>query len=261
MDERLKDKVVVVTGGAGLLGRAFAESIAKNCGTCIIADIDKDSGRMTRDRINAKYGSGRADFVSMDINNLDSISEVIYDSASKYKRIDALVNNAYPRNKNYGRRFEDVTYKDFCQNCNMHLGGYFLTAQQFAKYMVKQGRGNIVNIASIYGFVAPKFDIYEGTEMTMPVEYSAIKGGVINLTRYLASYFGDNNICVNSISPGGIFDNQPEGFVKRYSESAVLGKRMATTQDMTGALVFLLSDDSRYITGENIVVDGGWSLQ
>ena len=126
--------------------------------------------------------------------------------------------------------------------------------------MIKQNYGNIVNTASIYGFSAPKFEIYEGTDMTMPVEYAAIKGAIINLTKYLASYLGKYNIRVNSISPGGVFNNQPESFVKRYSEKVVLGKRMANTDDIVGVLISLLSDASKYITGQNIVVDGGWSL-
>jgi len=169
------------------------------------------------------------------------------------------VNNAYPRNENYGRKFEDVTYEDFCQNVNMHLGGYFLITKEISKVMMKQNCGNIVNMASIYGFSAPNFEIYEGTDMTMPVEYAAIKGGIINLTKYLASYLGRYNIRVNAISPGGVFNNQPESFVKKYSEKVVLGKRMANTDDLIGVLLFLLSDASKYMTGQNIVVDGGFT--
>ncbi len=126
--------------------------------------------------------------------------------------------------------------------------------------MMKQLSGNIINIASIYGFAAPNFEIYEGTDMTVPVEYAAIKGAVINLTRYLASYLARYNIRVNCISPGGVFDKQEESFVRKYSEKVLLDKRMASPDDLVGILVFLLSDKSKYITGQNIVVDGGWSL-
>ena len=178
----------------------------------------------------------------------------------RHRTIDGLVNNAYPRNKNYGRKFEDVTYEDFCENLNLHLGGYFLMSQEVSRVMVTQKRGVIVNIASIYGFMAPRFELYENTGFTSPVEYSAIKGGLLTLTKYLASYLGKHDIRVNAVSPGGVHDNQSESFVARYSKKAIIGNRMAEPDDLTGAVVFLLSDASRYITGQNIVVDGGWSI-
>jgi NAD(P)-dependent dehydrogenase (short-subunit alcohol dehydrogenase family) len=174
--------------------------------------------------------------------------------------IDALVNNAYPRNKNYGRKFEDVTYEDFCENVSLHLGGYFLVSQEISSVMVKQRRGVIVFIASIYGFMAPRFELYEDANFTSPVEYSAIKGGLLSLTKYLASYLGKHDIRVNAISPGGVYANQAESFVAQYAKRTVIGNRMAGTDDLAGALVFLLSDASKYITGQNLVVDGGWSI-
>jgi NAD(P)-dependent dehydrogenase (short-subunit alcohol dehydrogenase family) len=126
--------------------------------------------------------------------------------------------------------------------------------------MKAQKSGNIINIASIYGFAAPRFEIYDGTSMTMPVEYAAIKAGIINLTKYLASYLGGYNIRVNAISPGGLEDRQPASFIKNYSSNVLLGERMANPADITGVLLFLLSKQSQYITGQNIVVDGGWTL-
>jgi NAD(P)-dependent dehydrogenase (short-subunit alcohol dehydrogenase family) len=205
-------------------------------------------------------GNNNIIFQKCDITNIKDIQDLINTTLNKFKKIDALVNNAYPRNKNYGRIFEEVSYEDFCENVNMHLGGYFLITQQVAKVMMKQNYGNIVNMASIYGFSAPKFEIYGGTDITMPVEYAAIKGAIINLTKYLASCLGKYNIRVNSISPGGVFNNQPESFVKKYSEKVVFGKRMANTDDLIGVLLFLLSSASKYITGQNIVVDGGFTL-
>ena len=164
-------------------------------------------------------------------------------------------------NKNYGKKFEEVTYRDFCENVVLHLGGYFLIAQEVVRTMIKQKSGNIVFLGSIYGFAAPKFEIYENTSMTVPVEYAAIKGGVINMVHYLASYLGPYQIRVNALSPGGVFNNQDTNFVKKYSNHVRLGKkRMAKVDDLTGALLFLLSDDSRYMTGQNIIVDGGWTL-
>ena len=256
----LDDKVVVITGGAGLIGKGFVKTVIENGGTAVIADIDEDSGNNAKNEIAAALATDRVDFVKVDITSKESIRSMIDALLDKYNVIDALVNNAYPRNKNYGRKFEDVTYEDFCENLNLHLGGYFLMSQELSRIMVNQKRGVIVNIASIYGFMAPRFEFYEDANFTSPVEYSAIKGGLLSLTKYLASYLGRHDIRVNALSPGGVFDNQPESFVAQYSKKAIIGNRMAELNDLTGALVFLLSDASRYVTGQNIVVDGGWSI-
>lgn len=257
---KLNNKVIIVTGAAGLIGEAFCLEIAKADGNVILADVNEKKGKNIEDKINNKYKNKKTKFYRTDITDLESIRNLINFTLDKFGKIDSLVNNAYPHNKNYGKKFENVSYKDFCENVNMHLGGYFLISQQVAKAMIKQNFGSIINISSIYGFAAPRFEIYEGTEMTMPVEYSAIKGAIINLTKYLASYLGRYNIKVNCISPGGVFDNQPESFVKKYSQKVLLGKRMMEIDDLVGALLFLLSDASKYVTGQNIIVDGGWSL-
>ena len=252
----LKNKTVVITGGAGLIGSAFSRECVRCNANVVVVDIDEKRGNELVEEIK----SSNIIFQRCDITNTNDVQNLIDTTLNKFEKIDALVNNAYPRNKNYGRKFEDVSFEDFCDNVNMHLGGYFLMTQQVTKVMMKQNYGNIINMASIYGFSAPKFEIYEETDMTMAVEYAAIKGAIINITKYLASYLGKYNIRVNSIAPGGVFNDQPESFVKRYSEKVVLWKRMANTDDLIGALIFLLSAPSKYITGQNIVVDGGWSL-
>ena len=132
---------------------------------------------------------------------------------------------------------------------------FFNNATNF-KSNDKKNYGNIINIGSIYGFAAPRFEIYEGAEMTVPVEYADIKGAIINLTKYLTSYLGKYNIRVNCISPGGVYDHQPETFVKKYFQKVLLGKRMTSVDDLTEALLFLLSDASKYITEQNIVATG-----
>ena len=124
--------------------------------------------------------------------------------------------------------------------------------------MKRQGGGSIINFASIYGVVAPDFSIYEGTDMTMPVAYSAIKGGIITLSKYFATYYGGDNIRVNAISPGGIFSGQAESFVDRYAQKTPM-KRMGTPEEIAGAVVFLSSNASSYVTGQNLLVDGGWT--
>lgn len=256
----LNGKVVVITGGAGLIGRGFVKAVAESGGTAIIADLDEISGKKVKDELSTELGTDKIEFLKVDITSRESVRCAIDSIISRHKAIDALVNNAYPRNKNYGRKFEDVTYEDFCENVNLHLGGYFLMSQETSRVMVDQKSGAIVNIASIYGFMAPRFELYENADFTSPVEYSAIKGALLSLTKYLASYLGKHDIRVNAISPGGVHNNQPESFVTKYTDKTVIGNRMAETDDLTGALVFLLSDASMYITGQNIVVDGGWSI-
>lgn len=254
----LNGKIVLITGGAGLLGTAFVEACANAGAIVVFTDTNKMAGEKFAKRLASE--NLPVFFQACDITNESQVKKSISAILKRHKRIDALVNNAYPRNKNYGRKLEQVAYKDFCENVTMHLGGYFLMTQNVIAVMKRQRQGVIVNMGSIYGFTAPKFEMYKGTDMTTPVEYSAIKGAIINLTKYFASYLGKYNIRVNALSPGGVFNNQPKSFVKKYSERVVLGNRMAHVDDLTGALLFLLSDASRYMTGQNIVVDGGWSL-
>ena len=260
MYDMLKNKTIIITGGSGLIGSAFSTTSAEYGANVVIIDIDKKKSDKLVKQVKEKTGNDKVIYLKCDITNLNDIKKAIDVILNKFGEISILVNNAYPRNKNYGKKYEDVTYEDFCENINLHVGGYFLITQQVSKIMIKQNYGNIINMGSIYGFAAPRFEIYEGTEMTNAVEYAAIKGAIIYLTKYLASYLGKYNIRVNCISPGGVFDNQPESFVKKYSQKVLLGKRMAKTDDLTGTLLFLLSDASKYITGQNIIVDGGWSL-
>lgn len=255
----LKDKVIVVTGGAGLIGQEFIKAIVEQNGKAIIADINETLGIEIKEKLSKEKESENIDFIKLDITSKDSLQNAIEYIDTKYGRVDAVVNNAYPRNKNYARAFFDVEYSDFVENIGLNLGGYFTTSQQFAKYFQKQGYGNIVNISSIYGVVAPKFEIYENTPMTMPVEYAAIKSGLIHLTKYMAKYFKGMNIRVNTLSPGGIFDNQPEPFVSAYKKEC-LNKGMLDKSDIKGTLVYLLSDMSQYVNGQNIVVDDGFCL-
>lgn len=256
----IQSKTVIITGGAGLIGSAYSKECTKAGANVIIVDIDKERGETLARNLKEETGNTNVIFQNCDITNVADVQSLINSTLDKFGKIDALVNNAYPRNTNYGRIYEEVDFKDFCENVNLHLGGYFLITQQISKVMMKQREGNIVNMASIYGFKAPKFEIYDGTNMTMPVEYAAIKGAIINLTRYLASYLGKYNIRVNAISPGGVYNNQPKSFVGKYCNNVVLEARMANPGDLIGVLLFLLDDASKYITGQNIVVDGGWNL-
>lgn len=254
----IERKVVVVTGGAGRIGSEFVRAIAGAGAVAVIADYDEQNGKKMADEISTRCDKS-VEFEPLDITSQESLQRLIASLVDRHGRIDAVVNNAYPRNSRYGRKFEEVTYEDFCENVSSHLGGYFLTAQQFGAFFKGQGYGTIINMASIYGVVAPRFEVYEGTPMTMPVEYAAIKSAVIHLTKYLAKYYKGANIRVNCISPGGILAGQPGTFLAEYGKFST-SKGMLDPQDVTGTLLFLLSDLSAYVNGQNIVVDDGWTL-
>lgn len=241
----IKDKIIVVTGGNGLLGKQMVSTFRNQGAIVIAADI--------------YFEEKSQDDLKLDITDENSVKNGVAAIVSKYKRIDCWVNNAYPRTKDWGAKFEDIPIESWRKNVDMHLNGYFMCCQVVLEQMKKQEFGSLINMSSIYGIVGPDFTVYEGTEMTMPAAYAAIKGGLNNFTRYLASYYGPYQIRVNTVSPGGIFDNQPELFVNNYKRKVPL-KRMGSPKDIVSAVNFLLSDESSYITGHNLVIDGGWSI-
>lgn len=241
----LKDKVIIVTGGCGLIGKEIVADIRRKGGIAVNADINVPT--------DLSGGTVRFD-VTDDLSIRDNVKE-IYDF---YGRIDGLVNSAYPRTKDWGAFFEDISPDSWRRNVDMQMNSCFVTCQCVLKYMEQCRQGSIVNIASIYGIVGNDFTLYEEYGGTSPAAYSAIKGGIINFTRYLASYYGRKNIRVNCVSPGGIFDNQHPSFVKRYNEKVPMG-RMGNPDDIAPAVSFLLSEEAKYITGQNLAVDGGWT--
>ena len=255
----LDKKVIVVTGGAGRIGSAFVKAITKYSGIAVIGEINLDKANQLKDDILTLNSEAKVEVVYLDITDLASIEKVIEELDNIYGQIDGLVNNAYPKSKNFGKKFFEINMNDFNEFINLHLGGYFNISQQFLKYFLKQKGGNIVNIASIQGVMAPAFETYDGTNMHSPIEYTVAKTGLIGMTKYMAKMFKKNNIRVNSISPGGILDNQPEIFLKQYKKKCGL-KGMLEPNDLIGTLIFLLSNASKYINGQNLIVDDGWSL-
>jgi NAD(P)-dependent dehydrogenase (short-subunit alcohol dehydrogenase family) len=243
--KRLKDKVIIVTGGSGLIGKPILEHLKNNGAIIINADINTQT--------NLILGNIRCDVTSE-----ESIKDLVTTVINKYGRIDGLVNNAYPRTKDWGNKFEDVSLDSWRKNVDMQMNSVFLICQQVLIQMKKQKNGSIVNISSIYGVVGNDFTIYEGYDGTSPAAYSAIKGGIINFTRYLASYYGKHNIRINCVSPGGIKDNQHPSFIERYENKSPL-KRLGQPEEIAPAITFLLSDEASFITGHNLMVDGGWT--
>lgn len=261
----LKDKVIVITGGAGRIGSEFAKTIVENQGIAIIADINEEFANQVIEKVlnelieKTDDISSKILFFNLDISSKSSIESLIKTLNEKFGKIDALVNNAYPKSKNYGKKFFEIEMEDFNEFLNLHLGGYFNISQYFIKYFLEQKYGNIINISSIQGIGAPAFETYEGTSMHSPVEYTVVKHGLLGMTKYMAKMFRKDGIRVNAISPGGILDNQPEIFLKQYKKRCGT-KGMLDSSDLTGAVLYLLSDSSKYVNGQNIVVDDGFSL-
>lgn len=241
---RLANKIIVVTGGSGLIGRELINDIKKEGGIAINLDV------IFYD--NENYN------IYCDVSDEISIQSAINSVVAKYGRIDGWINNAYPKTEDWGDAFENINLNSWKKNIDLQLNSVFICCQLILKKMLDQGNGNIVNIASIYGLVGPDFSIYENIEMTMPAAYSAIKGGVINFSRYLASYYGKYGIRINCVSPGGIFNNQNPLFIRKY-ESKVPLKKMGKASEIAPSVTFLLSDSASYITGHNLIIDGGWT--
>lgn len=241
----LKGKVIVVTGGSGLLGKELIESLIQVEAIPINFEIGVDT---CLDR----------NVIFCDVTDPSTLENAISIVLKKFGRIDGWVNNAYPRTADWANKFEDVTLDSWHKNVDYQLNSVFSCCKLVLEVMNKQGFGSIVNMSSIYGVLGPDFSVYANTEMTMPAAYSAIKGGIVNFTRYLASYYGSRGIRINCVSPGGIFNNQNEEFVNNYSAKVPMG-RMGLPKDIAPSIIFLLSDDASYITGHNLMVDGGWS--
>lgn len=254
----MKYKVVVITGGAGLIGSELTSGFALSGAKVYILDVNKDVSIKLVNLLNEKNCIVK--FIETDITCERSINSAVDNIMNIDKKIDVLINCAYPRTKDWGNKFEDVNFESWRKNVDLHMNSYFLCCKKISEIMQKQKSGCIINFGSIYGVVGPNFSIYEGTDITMPVAYSAIKAGVINLTRYLATYLGKYGIRVNAVCPGGIFDNQNPNFVEKYSKNTPLG-RMAYPEEIVGPVMFLASDAASYITGHILMVDGGWTAQ
>lgn len=241
----LKDKLVLITGGSGLLGQAMIKDMVIKGAEVINVDV-------------IKADDLPCETVICDLTNDHSLIELVHRISSDYNQLDGLVNNAYPRTKDWGLPFESLDIDSWRKNVDMQLNTIAFLIQQLIPSLRKSSHASIVNIASIYGVVGNDFSIYEGTSINPPAAYSAIKGGLVNLTRYLASLYGKEDIRVNCVSPGGIFDHQPKAFVDNYERKVPMG-RMGMPDDIAPAVSFMLSDEAKYITGQNLIVDGGWT--
>jgi 2-deoxy-D-gluconate 3-dehydrogenase len=266
----LTGRVAVVTGGAGLLGAEFCRTLAEAGAAVAIVDLNREAAANVAD---ALARSGRhAQAFATDITRPDATEALAEGVLSVFGRLDILVNSAAldpkfdpeaPAKDMAPGRFEDFPLEQWNAALGVNLTGMFLVTQACVRLILEQGgKGSIINICSTYGLNGPDQRIYrkrDGSQPALkPVDYSVTKAGVLGFTRYLAAYYAGTEIRVNALTPGGVFNNHDDAFVENYSAKTILG-RMARKDEMNGALLFLASDASSYMTGANLVVDGGWT--
>jgi 2-deoxy-D-gluconate 3-dehydrogenase len=265
----LKGQVAIVTGGVGLLGAEFCKTLAEAGAAVAVVDLNGDAANKVADGL-VKDGY-KAKGIATDITKPDSVNAMVATVLATFGRLDVLVNSAAldpkfdPDAASKGiapGAFEDYPLEQWNAALNVNLTGMFLVTQACVKPMIAQGKkGSIINICSTYGLNGPDQRIYikDGKRVAYkPVYYTTTKAGVMGFTKYLAAYYAETGIRVNALTPGGVFNNHEEYFVKNYSAKTIMG-RMAKKDEMNGALLFLASDASSYMTGNNVIVDGGWT--
>lgn len=264
-DFDLTGKVAVVTGAAGILGPHFCQALADHGAAVAVADLDGDVAKHVAQDIASTFGVLTIG-IAVDVTDPASVKAMAVHAVKALGPIDILMNNAATKGTSVERFFdppERYTMEAWRDVMAVNLDGMFLVAREVGTQMASRGRGSIIQTASIYGVLAPDQRIYEGSnylgqQINTPPVYAASKAGVVGLTGYFATYWGRQGVRVNTLVPGGVLSGQNETFVSKYAARVPLG-RMAEPNDLTGAVVFLASDASRYVTGHSLVVDGGLS--
>lgn len=264
----LSSRVVLIVGGAGGIGRRMAAAIARAGAQVIIADQDGARCQELAQAIAAETG-GRLAGAAINVTHEAGVVQAFVGLGQEYGRLDGLVYNVMAKPSGYYRPFDQYPWQTWRQVLEANLGGAFLCCREAGRLMVPAGRGSVVLTASVYGMVAPDQGIYQGSTsagniygggdpLSCPAAYSASKGGLIALARHLAALWGPKGVRVNCLTPGGVYDGQEDTFHQAYKARTPLG-RMAAFTDFDGAVVFLLSEAAAYVTGANLVVDGGWT--
>ncbi len=263
----LAGRTALVTGGAGLLGRQFTRALGEAGANVVVADLDFQAAQTHSDELDKKGISAIP--VGVDVTDPNSVSKMVQTAMTEFGSLDVLVNSAAldPKfdpehlDEQTANAFENYALDAWTRALNVNLTGVFLSCQAAVKPMLKQGVGVIINISSIYGLAGPDQRIYpavEGEQQFKPVDYSVTKAGILGLTRYLAAYYAGTRIRVNALTPGGVYNQHDPSFMDKYIPKVILG-RMADLDELNSALVFLASDASSYMTGSNLVVDGGYT--
>ncbi len=251
----LQGRVILLTGGAGLYGRGLARDLAETGARLIIAARSVEK----LEAVAAEERARGLDVTALALDQGDEASVMALKDriVADYGRLDGLVNNAVAR----PMKGANGSVEQWEESMRVNATGIMLMHRHLGKMMAERGSGSIVNIGSIQGMIGPSYELYTGTTMgDMPPDYFFHKGGMVNLTRFYAALYGPQSVRVNCLAPGGFFNNQPEPFLTRYAEHTMLG-RMADPTDLGGSVIFLLSDASRYITGVNLPVDGGYTAK
>jgi len=260
----LTNRVAIVTGGAGFLGQQFCEALSEAGANVVVADLDQISASRVADVITSKEKSAIG--VEVDIRDPDSVQDLIDRTIETFGHLDILVNSAaldpkFESLNEHQTTFEEFSLQDWKDALDVNLTGMFLVCQRSAKAMKESGKGSIINICSTYGISGPDQRLYQSLgepRQYKPVYYSVSKAGVLGLTKYIATYYEGTEIRCNALTPGGVERDHDQAFKEAYASRTVLG-RMAYPHEMKGAVVFLASDASSYMTGTNLVVDGGWT--
>jgi NAD(P)-dependent dehydrogenase (short-subunit alcohol dehydrogenase family) len=261
---RLDGKIVVITGATGILGRIYCRALAEYGATVVISDINQDdcdalASQLTSDTAGTLRG------IAVDLSSEASIIDWGRTILDTYGRVDVLINNAATKADGFFMPLEQYSIETWKEVMAVNVDAVFLAVRVLGPSMVARGQGNIINVSSIYGVVGPDQRIYEGSwyaelggTINTPMIYSSTKGAIVSITRYLATYWGPKGLRCNCLTPGGVSSGQNEEFQRRYSDRVPM-KRMAAADEMVGALLYLASDASTYVNGQNLIIDGGWT--
>ena len=258
MGNSLGKKIVLVTGGTGRIGLAVAKRLLELGAKVILADIVEEKLETLEKELCKKYPKQVIGY-KCDITKSEDIRILLENSQDIIGEITSVVHSAYPISRTWGTKLEELTEDIVADHLKQQLGSSIMLSKQVLERFKKKNGGELVHISSIQGIAAPKFDHYIGTDMSSPIEYSAIKAGIISITKWLAKYYAGNSIRVNCVSPGGIFANQQEVFIENYRKSCI-NFGMLSGEQVAGMVCFLVSDESAAVNGQNIIVDDGWSL-
>lgn len=265
MDKKLfdlTDRIAIITGGAGLLAVEHAKALHNFGATVIISDVKDEACDGNRKQLN-EDGYDRVFSHNCDVTSRESWEKLLTYTIDKYGKVDILVNNAgftnQSKSANFDADFEDFPLEDWNGIMNVNLTGSYLGCQVIGKQMLKQGKGSIINIGSLYGVVSPNHKMYPGTGIKQPVAYTVSKHGVIALTKFVAALWAERGVRVNSLTPGGIFNGHTNPFLERFEQLNPIG-RMSRKDELMGGIVFLASDASSHMIGHNLVIDGGWTI-
>lgn len=266
----IENKVVIITGGAGLLGRKHAEAVTEGKGIPVLIDISESALVNTKDSMTGQYGMEcRLECYAADITKHAEVKQIAADLMKKYGHIDVLINNAANNPKVEGNaanmkaiQFENFPIQMWLEDMAVGLTGAFVCSQIFGGVMAKQGKGVILNISSDLGIIAPDQRIYrkdglaDDEQTVKPVTYSVIKHGLIGLTKYLATYYAEKGVRANTLCPAGVFNGQNDEFLSKLTNLVPMG-RMADVEEYKSTILYMISDASSYMTGSTVVVDGG----